>query len=347
MQISNYSVPNFHPKAASKPSFGGSAVQELTAIIPNTKVAKNLTQLDRNAFSYYIYARKFPNGITAEDIKSISKFEGSEFMIQAYELLTKKLGLSPDIRPPFSGVPQIKGDALGAYMPTTNMIVVDMQKIQNLKISKGNIFGFIRHELQHFLQNAAVLRHETIGEQAIEKMRTNYINAEKATAINAVKMVPMEQLEQIFANNPEALTLIRMVKDCLEKGTPEDLEPYYEKMGKEYTQNLINLRHKLIDKLGLIKKDSNQTKKIQGYFNEFDKVGYYNPDGQINLAKYLQSRTEQEAMVSQLQAQFEYSQEPCFMHYAKTEFLKSLENPESLKDIERIHEASKNATNEV
>ena len=102
MQISNYSVPNFHPKAASKPSFGGSAVQELTAIIPNTKVAKNLTQLDRNAFSYYIYARKFPNGITAEDIKSISKFEGSEFMIQAYELLTKKLGLSPDIRPPFS-----------------------------------------------------------------------------------------------------------------------------------------------------------------------------------------------------------------------------------------------------
>lgn len=347
MQISNYSVPNFQPKAASKPSFGGSAVQELTAIIPNTKVAKNLTQLDRNAFSYYIYARKFPNGITAEDIKSISKFEGSEFMIQAYELLTKKLGLSPDIRPPFSGVPQIQGDALGAYMPTTNMIVVDMQKIQNLKISKGNIFGFIRHELQHFLQNAAVLRHETIGEQAIEKMRTNYINAEKATAINAVKMVPMEQLEPIFANNPEALTLIRRVKDCLEKGTLEDLEPYYEKMGKEYTQNLINLRHKLIDKLGLIKKDSNQTKKIQGYFNEFDKVGYYNPDGQINLAKYLQSRTEQEAMVSQLQAQFEYSQEPCFMHYAKTEFLKSLENPEYLKDIERIHEASKNATNEV
>lgn len=347
MQISNYSVPNSQPKVASKPSFGGSAVQELTAIIPNTKVAKNLTQLDRNAFSYYIYARKFPNGITAEDIKSISKFEGSEFMIQAYELLTKKLGLSPDIRPPFSGVPQIQGDALGAYMPTTNMIVVDMQKIQNLKISKGNIFGFIRHELQHFLQNAAVLRHETIGEQAIEKMRTNYINAEKATAINAVKMVPMEQLEQIFANNPEALTLIRRVKDCLEKGTLEDLEPYYEKMGKEYTQNLINLRHKLIDKLGLIKKDSNQTKKIQGYFNEFDKVGYYNPDGQINLAKYLQSRTEQEAMVSQLQAQFEYSQEPCFMHYAKTEFLKSLENPEYLKDIERIHEASKNATNEV
>lgn len=347
MQISNYSVPNFQPKAASKPSFGGSAVQELTAIIPNTKVAKNLTQLDRNAFSYYIYARKFPNGITAEDIKSISKFEGSEFMIQAYELLTKKLGLSPDIRPPFSGVPQIQGDALGAYMPTTNMIVVDMQKIQNLKISKGNIFGFIRHELQHFLQNAAVLRHETIGEQAIEKMRTNYINAEKATAINAVKMVPMEQLEQIFANNPEALTLIRRVKDCLEKGTLEDLEPYYEKMGKEYTQNLINLRHKLIDKLGLIKKDSNQTKKIQGYFNEFDKIGYYNSDGQVNLAKYLQSRTEQEAMVSQLQAQFEYSQEPCFMHYAKTEFLKSLENPESLKDIERIHEASKNATNEV
>lgn len=347
MQISNYSVPNFQPKAASKPSFGGSAVQELTAIIPNTKVAKNLTQLDRNAFSYYIYARKFPNGITAEDIKSISKFEGSEFMIQAYELLTKKLGLSPDIRPPFSGVPQIQGDALGAYMPTTNMIVVDMQKIQNLKISKGNIFGFIRHELQHFLQNAAVLRHETIGEQAIEKMKTNYINAEKATAINAVKMVPMEQLEQIFANNPEALTLIRRVKDCLEKGTLEDLEPYYEKMGKEYTQNLINLRHKLIDKLGLIKKDSNQTKKIQGYFNEFDKVGYYNPDGQINLAKYLQSRTEQEAMVSQLQAQFEYSQEPCFMHYAKTEFLKSLENPESLKDIERIHKVSKNATNGV
>ena len=347
MQISNYSVPNFHPKAASKPSFGGSAVQELIAIIPNTKVAKNLTQLDRNAFSYYIYARKFPNGITAEDIKSISKFEGSEFMIQAYELLTKKLGLSPDIRPPFSGVPQIKGDALGAYMPTTNMIVVDMQKIQNLKISKGNIFGFIRHELQHFLQNAAVLRHETIGEQAIEKMRTNYINAEKATAINAVKLVPMEQLEQIFANNPEALTLIRRVKDCLEKGTLEDLEPYYEKMGKEYTQNLINQRHKLIDKLGLIKKDSNQTKNIQWYFNEFDKIGYYNSDGQVNLAKYLKSKIEQEAILSQLQAQFEYSQEQCFMHYAKTEFLKSLENPESLKDIERIHEASKKATNGV
>lgn len=178
-------------------------------------------------------------------------------------------------------------------------------------------------------------------------MRRNYINAEKATAINAVKMVPMEQLEQIFANNPEALTLIRMVKDCLEKGTLEDLEPYYEKMGKEYTQNLINLRHKLIDKLGLIKKDSNQTKKIQGYFNEFDKIGYYNSDGQVNLAKYLKSKIEQEAILSQLQAQFEYSQEPCFMHYAKTEFLKSLENPESLKDIERIHEASKKATNGV
>lgn len=347
MQISNYSVPNFQPKAASKPSFGGSVVQELTAIIPNTKVARNLTQLDRNAFSYYIYARKFPNGITAEDIKSISKFEGSEFMIQAYELLTKKLGLSTDIRPPFSGVPQIKGDALGAYIPTTNMIVVDMQKMQNLKISKGNIFGFIRHELQHFLQNTAVLRHETIGEQAIEKMKTNYINAEKATAINAVKMLPMEQLEQMLANNTEALTHIRMVKDCLEKGTLEDLEPYYEKMGKEYTQNLINLRQKLIDKLGMIKKDSNQTKKIQGYFNEFDKIGYYNSDGQVNLAKYLKSKIEQEAILSQLQAQFEYSQEPCFMHYAKTEFLKSLENPESLKDIERIHKVSKNATNGV
>lgn len=292
-------------------------------------------------FRHYIYARQFSNGITAEDIKSISKFEGSEFMIQAYELLTKKLGLSTDIRPPFSGVPQIQGEGLAAYFPTTNMIVVDMSKLQNLKSSKGDIFGVIRHELQHFLQNAAVLRHETIGEQAIETMKTNYINAEKETAINAIKMLPMEQLEQMLADNPKAIAHLKKVKHCLENGTLEELEPDYEKMGKEYTQNLINLRQKLINKLGLIKKDSNQTKTIQTYFKEFDKVGYYKPDGQIDVAKYLQSRNEQEAMASQLQAQFEYSQEPCFMHYAKSGFLKSLENSKSLKDIERIAEASK------
>lgn len=43
MQISKYSVPNFQPKAASKPSFSGSVVQELT--YPKYKSCKKLDSI--------------------------------------------------------------------------------------------------------------------------------------------------------------------------------------------------------------------------------------------------------------------------------------------------------------
>ena len=75
-------------------------VKELTRVIPDTKVCKNLTVVDRKAFYSYIYTMQFKMKTTAEEIKKLFSFDGDEFFNKAYLFLAQKLNISEELIPP-------------------------------------------------------------------------------------------------------------------------------------------------------------------------------------------------------------------------------------------------------
>lgn len=171
IQSFNYS----QPVSNSSPAFNGN-ISKLLEVIPDTKVSKNLTELDKNLFLSYVTSKKYSMGVTPEDISSVTKYDRNEFISKSYDLLTQKLGIPEYVRPPVFPS-KLPNQLMLGYSPLYNAILVDPEKIKNT--SKLNIFGLLRHELQHFIQNSRIFRHEEIGEKAIDKISEKFVQTQK------------------------------------------------------------------------------------------------------------------------------------------------------------------------
>lgn len=92
MQIQSLSYSTNNYKNVSKTSFQGLKPEQLLEVIPNTKVCKNLTHLDKHVFQQYIASKPFKSGVTPDEFAELSKSSGADFILNTYELLTKKFG---------------------------------------------------------------------------------------------------------------------------------------------------------------------------------------------------------------------------------------------------------------
>ena len=145
--------------------FKSSFLADLTKVIPNTRACKNLTTLDVNCFRAYAYAMRYRMKNSAEEIKNLFKLEGNDFINETFNYIGNKLGIDKELMPEVLVLDEDDPDAPMAYRVTESIF------LRNKDLSmytKPQIFGFIRHEIQHYKQIIDIIRHETLGEQLID-----------------------------------------------------------------------------------------------------------------------------------------------------------------------------------
>ena len=187
-----------------------------------------------------------------------------------------------------------------------------------------HIFGLIRHEYQHFLQNINALRHETFGEEVVEIMVKNNIDLQKKSINVLFENCSLEQIKEIYAENPDALNYILYIKKAMDDDDEKLINEIFSVVGQDYRQSLIDYRMNVIKELGIIKRDSTMTPKIKRDFDELQKLGYYNPDGTLDTAKYFTSTIEDEALNAQLAAELAFNPKICGVKQIKDATLTNL-----------------------
>lgn len=316
-----------------QPGFKGNIPKFLMEPIKNTKVSKGLTKFDTICFKQYLNSRQYRMGILPKEIEELEKFEGDDFLINSYRLILKKMGIPEEIAAPINIVDKIGSEGDMGYVSVTNMLLCDKNKIVNN--TKLENFALLRHECQHYAQNMAVLRHETIGKKAIETMTQNYIKMEKEALNNLINTHSEEQIKELFVQNPAAFDYVSMARQYIMAGDTQSFDALLQNVGEAYKSNLINLQTQVRAKMGVIPKDSPLTPKVEKYYDELSHLVYYKGNtGNIDYAKYLESTIEQEAINSQFAALSEYSYDICPVKLSKEEVQKLYED-ESL--ITRIN----------
>lgn len=320
-------ITNINPQYKQNTQFkGATAINDLTKVIPNTKVFKNLTQLDKNCFTSYLYSMQFRLKTNAEEIKNLFKLDGDEFFESTYLLLANKLGLPKEILPPvyFQAEDNI---APLSYLPNQNVI---LRNPDFKNISKAELFGHIRHELQHFVQNLYILRHETLGETAVEIYTKNKVDDLK----NGYKYflennIPVEVYKSYLDDNDEKTIeqSIQLYTALLNKET--DIETAFKDAPKLIKEDFEEYRNLVIEKLGMIKKDSLEAKKAEKFFEDFCNINYFDSEGKIDLGKYVTSAVEIDALLAGQVATFEANGGGCLFRELKEEALDFLSQEDS------------------
>ncbi|MGN1152795.1 MAG: hypothetical protein ACI4S3_02105 [Candidatus Gastranaerophilaceae bacterium] len=325
-----------------QPNFKGAIPKALMEPIENSKVSKGLTKLDIACFRQYLNSRQYRMGILPTEIKELEKFEGDDFLMNSYKLILKKMGIPEEIAAPINIVDKIGSEGEMAYMPVTNMLLCDKTKIGNN--TKLENFALLRHECQHYAQNMAVLRHETIGEKAIETMTQNYIKMEKESLNNLINTYSDEELKELFVQNPAMVDYVSKARQYIMSGDTQSFDTLLQNVGEVYKSSLINLQAQVRTKMGIIPKDSPLTTKVEKYYEELSNIAYHKGNtGNIDYAKYLESSTEQEAMNSQFAAMTEYAHDVCPVNLSKEEVRKLYEDENLIKKIDNdLEQAGRN-----
>lgn len=271
----------------------GMKTSKLFEPIEGLTIGKNLRPIDINCFRSYAATIPLRMGITAPEAAELKKLDGIDFVSAAYNFLLKKLGIKQEIAP---GVlsenlpPQIEM----AYKPATNLLF--LKNGVNTITDKVRTFGLLRHEMQHYIQNMNILRHEKYGKAAVDE----YVKAaaeEQKIMIEQIVKLPDEEILKLQNVNHEALLKF---KKLYNENNTDGVQKMYSSLEENIRKEWIALRDNVVKKMGLIKEDSALTPQIKRYYEEFKNIGYYKQDGQIDYNNYFASLTEQEAIASQI-----------------------------------------------
>lgn len=317
----NISCNNFYKSPQS--SFSGKNISPLLQVIPASKVSKGLTQLDVECFKSYINARPFRMGIAMNEINNLMKFDGDNFLLKANEFLSKKMGLTDKVRPEFVIVDEFQSEGAMMYMPLNNVILCSRKKMNGL--SKAEMYGGLRHEYQHYLQNILVLRHEDIGSQALDVMVKSQVESEKCITRQLIENCSDEELVQLFEDQQGSLAITLKAKKFLENGQNEEFNKLFEDYGKSYRELLVELQKNVKEHFGVITGDSPLTPKIRRNFEELFNLGYYEADNSVNWIKYFETGIEEEACNAQFAAEIEMNPQVCPFKYLKEGAIEAFE----------------------
>lgn len=316
------------------PHFTGSIAEKAFSLVGGDGVFKNVTKLDLENFKAYASSMRFKMNMTADDVAALSKFDGKDFIENSYMFCTKKIGLPKQLCPPiYYG--EIKNEAILGYQPMLNNIIVDQNKLNNLSATKENIFGLIRHELQHTLQYYAILRHEELGPKAVDAAGEMFAERFKSGLDALLKNNSVEEVEQyvLSLNDISTYQAIQFLKN----GDTEGFDKFLISVGDQLKTHVSNLRETVLKYFRPIEKDSTLTPKLAKFFDEMHGLTYYKDDYSVSMSKYFNSSIEVDAMLAQLRADFDFSQQGCFLKYSKGQFNKMLNNGEIDKFRDRIN----------
>lgn len=328
MRIQKF-TPIGNTKQNFSPQFQGNPIKILTTPMPKTSVSNGLTELDKFIFRTYVNSKQYAMGLTHGEIKALSQYEGKEFITRAYKFIARKMAISGDIAPKFE-FGAIRGDGRMCYDSVENTISVDFDKVKNS--SKAAQFGALRHEVQHFFQSVMMLRHEDIGEKFITLLADTCRDRLKSKIFDYINETSVEDFSKIFQNSSESDAMLNLIKD-VKSGNNSLLNSIIEVGVDRCKQSLNGFRKNVVKQYGVINKESYLTPEIQKYFDASMKQNYYKKDGSIDITKYCFSIKEQDAILAQNQATFEFSESKCFMNFYKKVLANMLKDDEFLKNL--------------
>lgn len=301
---------------------GNRVAKALTLVNPDSKVSKGLTRLDAAVAQAYVRSIPYRLGVTVNEVNTLKQFDGDSFLFASFDFLGHKLGFSRNIRPQMQIVDDIVGGVHMAYLPLYNRVLCSKSTIS--KMPRENVFGLIRHEYQHYIQNVNALRHETFGEEVVNIMCQNNIKMQKDVINKLFEQFSIDQIKEIYKESPESLDYIMYIKKTMDSGDEKLVDDLFEIIGQDYRQSLTEYRMNVIKELGVIKKDSAMTPKIKRDFEELQNVGYYNPNGTIDFSRYFASGIEDEAIKAQTAAELGFEPGICGFKQIKDATLNDL-----------------------
>ena len=305
----------------------------LTKKIPNTSVCRKMTYLDKNALVAYMHASKYRLYNCAEELKSLFKLEGDDFINSSYIFLCKQLNIPEAVRPQIEILPTQQENPMG-YLPAFNVIVRN-EHLSNY--TKPQIFGFIRHEIQHLLQNLDIFRHEKLGSTATEIYAQNRANSTRAAIDYYVENITPEVFYELSGGSKEATESFKILQKYHKEGNREAYEKEYLDFEAPIREEVQAFHDLVIKEMGVIKEGSKEADNAEIFFDEFCSVNYYDPNGQIDLGRYLTTAIEADACLAGDINRFDTETGGCFFKKLKDDALVMLKNKESeeYKSIER------------
>lgn len=265
------------------------------------KVTENHRQItydDILNFKAYMLAKKVDTKVSPEEIKKLFSYEGEEFKLKSFGLLTEKLNIPKQLTPQFI-YSNMGINSPMAYDMASNIILVN----PNMQFaSKSQFLSLLRHEFQHFLQNMNVYRHETKGKEAVKLYAKLGADTECRNIHQRAMDLTLEEIKELGFNE-EGIDVYRNLQFLLDNERYKEYEQVLNSIHKSIEEHNIgifeNFRKTIIDAMGELKADSKEGKRAEKFFKEtFSGQGYNEADGGIDYGKYFSDVREVEAMAA-------------------------------------------------
>lgn len=254
--------------------------------------------MDKLFFEQYMFAKKLSLKTSNEEIKNLFKLEGDNFLIEAYKFLLEKMGVPETLRPQIVSVPQNEKVGM-AYNFISNQLMLNPNRPNANKVE---MYGLLRHEFQHLLQNLEVFRNLEIKEEVITAYSKKALEMDLMSVDYIAKNFSLDQIREAGYND-EALKLYAELKDILQKEGEgkfsQKIKNLAEESIPEYKQRYSVLSDLVIKEMGPLKQGSREANRSVKFFNEiFSDLSYWKKDGSVHTGKYITDVRENEALIA-------------------------------------------------
>lgn len=318
----------------STPQFRSKFVERLKEPANLKKPFEKMTKGDCHYLSSYLYSLKFRMGITQEEIKNLLSKNGEEFLTAATNFLKQKMGFSDNNFPPIMLIDGTLCSAPAAFSPEQNIVYL-LNSYDN--IPKTQLFGLLRHEYQHAIQNHNILRTEGLGEKAVEYYADKIFNNQKDILLDFAKKYSVKELLEQGLITDIGAVIITEMSSALQKNDMTTIDNTLKQFRQSIVAELNEFREKLIQEKGLIKADSKAAAMAKVCFDEFKNIDYYDENGNVDVGKHSFKATESEAELAQIMAESELSQ-TCFIKLQKNNIEKIFSDKAIAESIDKEFE---------
>lgn len=311
---------------------------------PASKIKpKKIRSNDILFFRQYIFSKGLQIQTTEAEIQKLFQLEGDDFFIASFEFLFNKLGIPQSLKPQIVELPQSNEVGM-AYEFCNNWIIKNPNAPKATKIET---YSFIRHELQHMLQNLDIMRHKQIGETAVKTYSELLTNNQMIMIENNIRNVPIEVLK-LQGQPKETLTEYQLLKNLLQENKESEFKEYIEKIRQLILEQNItrigNFRNLVLNEMGYLKEGSRAERRAEKFFNNINN-NYFQENGKVHTGKYSTDVREAEAIIAGEVAlddiKHYLGEDTCYIKKLKSQFEDLINNKEKYKEqIEQICEST-------
>lgn len=311
-------------------------------------VPKKITGQDILFFRQYIFSKGLELKTTQEEIQQLFKLEGEEFFNSAFEFLFKKLGIPECLKPQILEIPMAESIGM-AYNYAQNLLI---RNSNAPKATKVETYSYIRHELQHMVQNFEMFRHKTLAEKLIPFYAETLTNTQIPIVDNNARNVSLEELKK-FGVPQEWLVFYKKLKDLLkdnnEKEYKKTLESYRTELFNANIEEYKNFRNIVIKEMGELKEGSRAERRAEKFYNNMVNSNIDITSGNIHAGEYNYDIRENEAIIA---GEVAYNDASCHLGKKETCYisrikLKSQEAVENMQKDEKVSKEMMEKTEEL